>query len=147
MLAIAAVTLVIATLKGSVEPSGVSALYLFAILPIAIGWGFWLAGVVAFASYLTFEYFFVPPIHSFAIARAEEGAALAIAIVTAYVVSELARRAHAGAEEARARAREPEEAQASQRSSPTSRQRCGGWRRWSPRGCPPARSSRPSRAR
>jgi signal transduction histidine kinase len=115
VLAIAAVTLVIAALKGSVEPSGVSALYLFAILPVAIGWGFWLAGVVAIASYLTFEYFFVPPIHSFAIARAEDGAALAIAIVTAYVVSELARRAHAGAEEARARAREAEEAQASQR--------------------------------
>ena len=49
-----------------------SARYLFAILPVAIGWGFWPAGVVAFASFLTFEYFFVPPIHSFAIAPAEK---------------------------------------------------------------------------
>jgi hypothetical protein len=40
VLAIAAVTLVIAALKGSVEPSGLTALYLFAILPVAIGWGF-----------------------------------------------------------------------------------------------------------
>jgi K+-sensing histidine kinase KdpD len=115
VLAIAAVTLVIAALKGSVEPSGLTARYLFAILPVAIGWGFWPAGVVAFALYPTFEYFFVPPAHSFAIARAEDGAALAIALVTAYVVSELARRAHAGAEEARARACDAEEAQASQR--------------------------------
>jgi K+-sensing histidine kinase KdpD len=112
-LAIAAVTLVIAAVKGSVEPTGLTA------LPDAIGWGFWPAGVVAFASFLTFEYFFVPPINSFAIARAEDGTALAIALVTAYVVSELARRAHAGAEEARARAREAEGAQA--RSTPSSR--------------------------
>jgi signal transduction histidine kinase len=114
-LAIAAVTLVIAALKGFIEPTALTGLYLLAILPVAIGWGFWPAGVVAVASYLTFEYFFIEPIHSFAIARAEDGAALAIALITAYVVSELARSAHARAEEARARAREAEEAQAAQR--------------------------------
>ena len=101
--------------EGVHGPVGAEGLYLFAILPVAIGWGFWPAGVVAFASYLTFEYFFVPPIHSFAIANGRRGAALVIAIVTAYVVSELARRAHVRAEEARAREREAEEAQASQR--------------------------------
>ena len=114
-LAIAAVTLVIAALKPLMDPSALTGLYLFAILPVAIGWGFWQAGVVALASYLTFEYFFVPPIHSFAIARPEEGAALAIALGTAYVVSELARRAHARVEEARARTRDAEEARSSQR--------------------------------
>ena len=114
-LAIAAVTLVIGALEHVMDPAALTGLYLFAILPVAIGWGFWPAGVAAVASYLTFEFFFLPPIHSFAIANGEAAAALVIAVVTAYVVSELARRAHVRAEEARARAREAEEAQASQR--------------------------------
>ena len=97
------------------DPVALTGLYLFAILPVAIRWGFWPAGVAAVASYLTFEFFFLPPIHSFAIADGEAAAALVIAVVTAYVVSELARRAHVRAEAARAHAREAEEAQASQR--------------------------------
>jgi len=52
--AIAAVSVVIAALKQLVDPAGVTGLYLFAILPVAIGWGFWMAGVVAVVSYLTF---------------------------------------------------------------------------------------------
>jgi signal transduction histidine kinase len=97
------------------DPAALTGLYLFAILPVAIGWGFWPAGGAALASYLTFEFFFVPPIHSFAIADGSAGAALVIAVATAYVVSELARRAHVRAQEARARAHDAEEAQASQR--------------------------------
>jgi signal transduction histidine kinase len=115
-LAIAAVTLVIAALKHVMDPAALTGLYLFAVLPVAIGWGFWQAGVAALVSYLTFEFFFVPPVHSFAIADGGAAAALAIAVVTAYVASELARRAHMGAQEARARAREAEAAQASQRT-------------------------------
>jgi K+-sensing histidine kinase KdpD len=114
-LAIAAVTLVIGGLQHVMDPVALTGLYLFAILPVAIGWGFWPAGVAAVASYLTFEFFFLPPIHSFAIADGEAAAALVIAVVTAYFVSDLARRAHLRADEARARAREAEEAQASQR--------------------------------
>jgi K+-sensing histidine kinase KdpD len=114
-LAIAAVTLVIGALQHVMDPATLTGLYLFAILPVAIGWGFWPASVAAVASYLTFEFFFLPPIHSFAIADGAAAAALVIAVVTAYVVSELARRAHSRAQEARAHAREAEEAQASQR--------------------------------
>jgi signal transduction histidine kinase len=113
--AIVAVTLVIGALKHVMDPAALTGLYLFAILPVAIGWGFWQAGVTGLASYLTFEFFFLSPVHSFAIADGEAAAALGIALVTAYVVSELARRAHMRAQEARARAREAEEARASQR--------------------------------
>jgi signal transduction histidine kinase len=111
-LAIIAVTLVIAVLKPFADPAWLTGLYLFAILPIAIRWGFWPAGLAALASYVTYEYFFVPPFHSFTIARHEVTVALVVSMVTAYVVSELARRAYLRAEEARARAREAEEAQA-----------------------------------
>ena len=58
------------------DPAALTGLYLFAILPIAIGWGFWPAGVAAVASVCAFEFFFVPPIHSFVIADAGAGAAL-----------------------------------------------------------------------
>jgi signal transduction histidine kinase len=97
---IAVVTAVIAVLKEAVTPVGLTALYLFAILPVAIRSGFVAAGIVAVASYLAFSFFFVEPLHSFGIERADTAAALAISIVTAYVVSELARRAHSRAEEA-----------------------------------------------
>jgi len=114
-LGIAVVTVVIAVLKRWVDPSSVTGLYLFAILPVAIGRGFWLSAATALAAYLTYEFFFVPPIHSLVIAQFEDGFALGIALVTAYVVSELARRAHARSEEARMRAREAREAQAAER--------------------------------
>lgn len=98
-------TAVIAVFKESVAPAGLTALYLFAILPVAIRSGFLAAGLVAVASYLTFSYFFVEPLHSFAIENTDPDVALVISLATAYVVSELARRAHARAEEAE-RARE-----------------------------------------
>ena len=115
VVAIAAVSLAVAALKPLADPSAMAGLYLFAILPIAIGWGFWQAGVAALASYLTFEYFFLSPVHSFDIARPEAAVGLLIALASAYVVSAVARRAQARARESRARAREAEEARASQR--------------------------------
>jgi K+-sensing histidine kinase KdpD len=63
-LAIAAVTLVIGALKPVMDPAALAGLYLFAILPVAIGWGFWPAGVAALASYLSFDFFFDPTVPS-----------------------------------------------------------------------------------
>jgi signal transduction histidine kinase len=97
---IVGVTAAIALLKGVITPDGLTGLYLIAILPVAIRSGFVLAGVVAVASYLTFSFFFVPPLHSFDPAGPDTPVALTISLVTAYVVSELARRAHARAEDA-----------------------------------------------
>jgi signal transduction histidine kinase len=94
---IAVVSAVIAVLKEAVSPVALTALYLFAILPVAIRAGFVAAGAVAVGAYLTFAYFFSEPIHSFHIAEADTAAALTISLVTAYVVAELARRAHARA--------------------------------------------------
>jgi hypothetical protein len=109
--AIALVSLLIAVLKQFVAPLGLTGLYLFAILPVAVGWGFLLAGIVAVASFLTFAYFFSPHVHSFHIAEGDTAAALVIALLTAYLVNELARRAQERAREARSRAQEAERAQ------------------------------------
>jgi signal transduction histidine kinase len=108
--AIAVVSVLIAALKPLVDPLGLTGLYLLAIVPVAIGWGFLVAGIVAVASFLTFAYFFTPPVHSFRI-TGSDAAALVIALGTAYVVSELARRTHDRAREARSRAQEAEQAQ------------------------------------
>jgi len=109
--AIAVVSGVIAVLQQFVDPRGLSVLYLFAIFPVAIGWGFWAAGIVTLASFLTFAFFFSSPVHSFRINDSDAAAALAISLATAYVVSELARRSFGHAGEARLRAQEAEEAQ------------------------------------
>jgi signal transduction histidine kinase len=103
---IAGVSLVVAALKDSVDPVGLTGLYLFAILPVAIGWGFLLAGLVTVASFFTFAFFFTPPLHTFQLADGDTAAALSISLVTAYVVSELARRAQERAREARTLAAE-----------------------------------------
>jgi signal transduction histidine kinase len=110
-IAITAVSIVIAALKDSVDPVGLTGLYLFAILPVAVGWGFFVAGVVAVASFLTFGYFFAQPLHSFRVADSDTAVALVIAFVSAYVVSQLARRANERAGDAQLRAREAEQAQ------------------------------------
>jgi two-component system sensor histidine kinase KdpD len=108
--AIASVTAAIAVLDRFLPLLSLTGLYLFAIVPLAIGWGFLVAGIAAVASYLTFAYFLGPPIHSLRIADSETATGLVISILTAYVVSELARRAQAGAREARLRAGEAERA-------------------------------------
>jgi K+-sensing histidine kinase KdpD len=109
-LAVVLVSGVIAVLKRFVDPVALPGLYLFAIFPVAIGWGFRLAGVVAVASFATFAYFFSAPAHSFAFDEPATAVGLVISLVSGYVVSDLARRAHMRAREAQARAREAEEA-------------------------------------
>jgi signal transduction histidine kinase len=109
-IAIAAVSALIAVLDQVTPAHGLTSLYLFAILPVAIASGFWVAGIVAVASYLTFAFFFAPPIHSFAIGRSDTTTALVTSIVSAYLVSVLAQRTQARAREARLRAAEAEQA-------------------------------------
>jgi signal transduction histidine kinase len=98
--AIAVVTGLIAALKELVDPLALTGLYLFAIFPVAIGWGFLAAGLVAVGSFVTFAFFFSPPDES------DIAAGILIALGAAYVVSELARRANERAREARLLAEE-----------------------------------------
>jgi signal transduction histidine kinase len=100
------VTGAIAALEPLASPDSLASLYLLAIFPVALGWGFWTAGIVAVASYLTFDFFFVAPLYSPGISRAGTGAALGVSVVTAYLVSALARRAHDRAFQGELRAQE-----------------------------------------
>jgi two-component system sensor histidine kinase KdpD len=65
-------------------------LYIFAVLPVAISYGLVYAIAVSVASMLAFNYFFLPPLHTLALSDSENWVALAVYLVTAVVVSELA---------------------------------------------------------
>jgi two-component system sensor histidine kinase KdpD len=104
-LAVAAVTGAIAVLQTFAPVLSLGVLYVFAVLPVAIGWGLTYAVPVSIASMLAFNFFFLPPVHTFALAQSENWFALAVYLVTAVVVSELAARARRRAVEAEERER------------------------------------------
>ena len=98
--AVAAVTGVVEVLESWVPALSLGGLYVFAVLAVAIGWGIAYALPVAVVSMLAFEFFFLPPVHSFALADSRSWFALLVFAVTAVVVSELATRSRRRAREA-----------------------------------------------
>jgi two-component system, OmpR family, sensor histidine kinase KdpD len=97
--AVAVVTGAIELLKPHVPVLSLGVLYIVAVLPIAIVWGLRLAVVVAIASMLAFNFFFLPPLYTFTIADSRNWFALAVFLATAVVVSELATRSRRQARE------------------------------------------------
>ena len=104
--AVAVVTAAIALLKPHVPVLSLGVLYVFAVLPIAVVWGLALALPVSVASMLAFEWFYLAPVHRFSLANSENWFALAVYLVTAVVVSELAARSRRRAAAAEQRERE-----------------------------------------
>jgi two-component system, OmpR family, sensor histidine kinase KdpD len=68
-------------------------LYLFAVLALAVAWGLAYALAVSIASLLAFNFLFLPPVYTFALRDSGSWVALAVYLVTAVVISELAARA------------------------------------------------------
>ena len=100
--AVAFVTAAIELLRGRVPVLSLGVLYVFAVLPVAVVWGIPLATLVSVASMLAFNWFFLPPTHTFTLTNGENWFALAVYLVTAVVVSALAatgRRRAAAAEQ------------------------------------------------
>ena len=91
--AVALVTGVIFGLKAVAPVLSLGILYLFAVLPVAVFFGLGYALAVSIASMLAFNFFFLPPLHTLALTDSENWVALAVFVVTAVVVSELATRA------------------------------------------------------
>src|SRR5215469_7756456 len=106
VVAVAVVTAAISLLKPHVPVLSLGVLYVFAVLPIAVVWGAWLAIPVSVASMLAFEWFYLPPFHNFSLANSENWFALAVYLGTAVVVSELASRSRRRARTAEQRERE-----------------------------------------
>jgi K+-sensing histidine kinase KdpD len=104
--AVVFVTAAIAELKPYVPVLSLGVLYVFAVLPVAVFWGIGLATLVSIASMLAFNWFFLPPTHTFQLRDGANWLALAVYLVTAIVVSALAARARRRAELAELRERE-----------------------------------------
>jgi two-component system sensor histidine kinase KdpD len=104
--AVAVVTAVIALVESFVPVLSLGVLYVFAVLPVAIVWGLWFALPVSVASMLAFNWFFLPPRHTFSLSDSENWFALAVYLGTAVVVSELAARSRRRAAAAEQRERE-----------------------------------------
>jgi two-component system sensor histidine kinase KdpD len=103
---VAIVTAAIALFKPYVPVLSLGVLYVFAVLPIAIVFGLAFALPVSVASMLAFNWFFLPPTHTFQLRDSENWFALAVYLGTAVVVSELAARSRRRAAAAEQRERE-----------------------------------------
>jgi two-component system sensor histidine kinase KdpD len=97
------VSAIVALLKPHVPVLSLGALYVLAVLPVAILWGTVLAAAVSVASMLVFNWFFLPPYHSFHLQESQNWLALAVYLAIALTVSELAARARARREDAEQR--------------------------------------------
>ena len=105
----AAVTLVTAAVelfKLWVPPLSLGVLYVFAVLPIAVTYGLGFAVFTSVASMLAFNWFHLPPVHTFTLANSANWFSLVVYLVTAIVVSELAARSRLRAAAADQRRRE-----------------------------------------
>jgi two-component system sensor histidine kinase KdpD len=105
-LSVAIVALAIAIFDNWVPVISLGALFVFAVLPVAVFWGTPHAVVVAVASMLTFNFFFLPPVYTFNLTDGRNWLALAVYLTTAVVVGALASRARRQTAEARQRERE-----------------------------------------
>jgi two-component system, OmpR family, sensor histidine kinase KdpD len=104
--AVAAVTGVVYLLRDFVPVLSLGALYILAVLPVAVFFGGAYAVVVSIASMLAFNYFFLPPALTFTLSGEENWLALAVYLVTGLIVAELAARARRRARVAEQRERE-----------------------------------------
>jgi two-component system, OmpR family, sensor histidine kinase KdpD len=77
-------------LKPHVPVLSLAVLYLFAVLPVALVWGLAYSLGVSVGSMLAFNFFLLPPLYTFTLADSRNWFALAVFLVTAVVVSELA---------------------------------------------------------
>src|SRR5262249_3081550 len=91
-IAVALVTVVIEGLRRWIRLLSLGSLSVFAVLPVAVFWGLGYAIAVAVASMLAFNWFFLAPVHTFSLTDSKNWLALAIFVVVAVVVSELAAR-------------------------------------------------------
>lgn len=103
---IAAITAVVALLRPIAPDISLGALYIVVVLAAAVLWGLAYAIAVSIVSLLTFNFFFLPPVHTLALEDARNWTALVVYLAAAVVTSELATRARRRAVEAERREHE-----------------------------------------
>jgi two-component system sensor histidine kinase KdpD len=97
--AVALVTGAVFVCKTFAPVLSLGVLYVFAVLPIAIVFGLGWSLVVSVTSMLAFNWFFLPPVHTFTLQDSQNWFALAVYLFTAVIVSWLAATARRRARE------------------------------------------------
>ena len=87
---VAAVTVVIGVVDVYARVQGLSALYLLLVLGLGTRWGRWPAITASVAAFLTYDFFFVPPVGTFNVAGPGELLELVVLLAVALVTSQLA---------------------------------------------------------
>ena len=96
----------IAALRPIAPVISLGALYIVVVLAAAVLWGLHYAVAVSIVSLLVFNWFFLPPVHTFDLEEPSNWTALLVYLVTAVVTSELAARMRRRAAEAERRERD-----------------------------------------
>jgi two-component system, OmpR family, sensor histidine kinase KdpD len=104
--AVAITTGAIFALKPFAPVLSLGSLYVLPVIGVAVAWGIGYALAASVASMLAFNWFFLPPVHTFRLHDAENWFALAVYLVTSVVVSWLATVSRRRTEEAEQRERE-----------------------------------------
>jgi two-component system sensor histidine kinase KdpD len=104
--AVTIATLLVWALEPIAPTLSLGVLYMFAVLPVAVLWGIRWSLPVGIASMLAFNFFFLPPTHTFSLRDSSNWFALTAYSATAVVVSELAGRSRRRARLAEQRERE-----------------------------------------
>jgi signal transduction histidine kinase len=92
VVAVAAVSGLVAILKVHVPVLSLLVLYILVILPVAAVWGTALAAFASVLSTVVFAYLFLSPIHSLQVGESQNLVALGVFLIAAVVVGELAAR-------------------------------------------------------
>src|SRR5205085_7741744 len=103
---VAAVTGLIFALRPVAPVLSLGVLYVIAVVGVAMLFGLAYAIPVSIASMLAFNFFFLPPVHTFALRDSANWVALGVYVATAVAVSELATRSRRRARDAEQRERE-----------------------------------------
>ncbi len=104
VLLVGAAVAVCASLGSILPPASLSLLFLVVVLIAAVGFGFWTGLVAATLAFLAFNFFFVDPVLTFRVGRAEDVVALAVFVLVAGLTGLLAGRLREEADAARERA-------------------------------------------
>ncbi|HET7429789.1 MAG TPA: ATP-binding protein [Gaiellales bacterium] len=99
-------TLVTALVTPAVPVEAAGVIYLVGVLGVSSIYGLWWGLATSVASALAYNFFFLPPAHTFVINSSSDWAALAAFVLTALVTSNLASRARSERDEAARRASE-----------------------------------------
>ncbi len=96
-------TLLLFSIRATLSTSTVALVYLLPVMVSTVFWGLWAGIICAVVAFLAYNYYFLPPFHTFIVHDSQDIVALVIFLVIAVLISQLVGRARTGLAAAMAR--------------------------------------------